>query len=252
MNEFLAIEMTILLIGCAGIALGGIVKGATGAGAPLIGVPFVAVISDVQTAVAIFAVLNIISNGWQATTFQNQIEDRRFAWRHAIAAAVGVIPGTLLLAQLPTDVITLVMAGIVVLYVVMRLSRPDWVLSRQSGLSLALPVGFVGGLMQGAGGLSAPVTIPFFNALRLSRMDFIGTISVFFLSMAALQVPSLIAFGLLTWERAAIGILAAIPMFCGIWIGSRLARFMSRESFDRAILLLLVVIAAKLAFDALT
>lgn len=246
------IELTVLLFACAGITLGGIVKGATGAGAPLVGVPFVAVVFDVQTAVAIFAVLNVISNSWQAKVFYKQIEDRRFAWWHAAAAAVGVVPGTLLLAHLPTDVIMLVMAGIVALYVVLRLSRPDWVLSRQKGNSLSVPIGFIGGLMQGAGGLSAPVTIPFFNALRLSRLDFIGSISVFFLSMAALQVPSLLAFGLLTWERATLGFLAAIPLFFGIFIGTWLARHMSRNAFDSAILVLLTVIAAKLAFDALT
>ena len=104
--------------------------------------------------------------------------------------------------------------------------------------------------MQGAGGLSAPVTVSFLNALRLSRTDFIGTISVFFLSMSFLQVPTLAMLGILTWDRVVLAFLAAIPLFLGIAIGAWSARYLSKQAFDRAILILLAVIAVKLLVDA--
>ena len=98
-------DISLLLLAFVGIGLGGFLKGATGAGAPVVGVPVLAVIFDVPMAVAIFSVLNVVSNSWQAKTFYHEITDRRFAWNHAITAAVGVVPGSLLLATLPTAVL---------------------------------------------------------------------------------------------------------------------------------------------------
>ncbi|MBT8412921.1 MAG: sulfite exporter TauE/SafE family protein [Boseongicola sp.] len=243
-------EPVLLIFAFLGIALGGVLKGATGAGAPVVGVPVLAVIFDVPMAVAIFAVLNVISNTWQTKTFYNEIVDRRFAWSHAVAAAVGVVPGSILLATLPTEVLTVAMAAIVFLYIALRLTRPDWSLSREQGRRFGPSLGFVGGLMQGAGGVSAPVSVSFLNALRLSRVDFIGTISVFFLAMASLQIPTLIVLGILSWERAGLALLAVIPLFFGITVGAWIARRLSKEAFDRVVLALLAVIAVKLLWDA--
>lgn len=243
-------ESTLILFAFVGIAMGGVVKGATGAGAPVIGVPVLAVVFDVPMAVAIFAVLNVISNTWQMTTFYKDIVDLRFAWRHALAAAAGVVPGSILLANLPTEVLSVVMAGVVFLYIGSRSTRPDWSLTRDQGRRFGPALGFVGGVLQGAGGISAPVSVSFLNALRLSRVDFIGTISVYFLAMASLQIPTLIALGILSWERVGFAVLAVIPMFMGISIGAWIAKRFSKESFDRAVLILLAVIAVKLVWDA--
>ncbi|MBT8459511.1 MAG: sulfite exporter TauE/SafE family protein [Boseongicola sp.] len=243
-------EPTLILLAFAGIALGGVLKGATGAGAPVVGVPVLAVVFDVPMAVAIFSVLNVISNTWQTKTYLHEIVDTRFAWTHAFAAAIGVVPGSILLAKLPTEILMAAMAGIVFLYIGLRLNRPDWSLSRQQGRRFGPGLGFLGGLMQGAGGVSAPVSVSFLNALKLSRVDFIGTISVFFLSMAVLQIPTLVLLGVLNWERAGFAILASVPLFLGIAIGNWSVRRLSKEAFDLAILALLTLIAFKLLWDA--
>ncbi len=243
-------EPSLILFAFLGIAMGGVLKGATGAGAPVIGVPVLAVVFDVPMAVAIFAVLNVISNTWQMTTFYSEIVDLRLAWSHALAAAIGVVPGSILLATLPTEVLTVAMAAVVFLYIGLRLTRPDWRLTRVQGQRLGPSLGFIGGLLQGAGGVSAPVSVSFLNALRLGRLDFIGTISVFFLAMAAFQIPTLIALGILSWERAGLAVLAAIPLFMGMSLGTWIARRISKKAFDQAVLVLLAAIAIKLTWDA--
>lgn len=244
-------DATLITLAFCGIAAGGVLKGATGAGAPLVGVPVLAVVFDVPMAVAIFSVLNIVSNSWQAKTFYHEITDRRFAWTHAATAAVGVVLGSMLLATLPTEVLMASMAAVVFLYIGLRISTPNWQMTREQGRRFGPILGFVGGVMQGAGGLSAPVSVSFLNALRLPRVDFIGTISVFFLLMSVLQVPTLVALGILNWERAGLAALAVVPLFLGISIGAWSARYLSKEAFDRAILLLLAVIALKLLWDAI-
>jgi uncharacterized membrane protein YfcA len=152
------------------------------------------------------------------------------------------VPGEALLAGLAT---------VVFLYIGFRVFRPGWVLARDTALRYAAPVGFVGGMMQGAGGISAPVSITFLNAMRLERGEFIATISVFFAMMSAVQIPSQAALGIMTPERFLLSILACIPLFgtmpAGVWLGKRV----SKEQFDRLILWLLAAIAVKLLWDAL-
>ena len=56
----LAIALAALAFAC-----GGILKGAIGAGAPVIAVPILALLYDVPLAVALFTLPNLLSNSWQ-------------------------------------------------------------------------------------------------------------------------------------------------------------------------------------------
>ena len=244
-------ETSDLILAALGIALGGFLKGATGAGAPVVGIPILALIFDVQKAVAIYAVLNLCSNIWQCWDYRTHIAPKRFMVPFAIAGALGAAGGTVLLAMLSTDVLMGGIAGLVFLYIALRLSRPDWKLSRSAGNLLAAPAGFVAGVMQGAGGISAPVSITFLNALRFERNEFIATISVYFLAMTALQIPTLVSLGILTPERFGLAVLAIIPMFGAMPIGEWAAKRVSKAAFDKLILVLLAVIALRLSYSAL-
>jgi uncharacterized membrane protein YfcA len=240
-----------LLLACFGIALGGFLKGATGAGTPVVGVPILALVFGVPKAVAIFSVLNLLSNIWQAWAYRGAVARMRFALTFAAAGALGAGAGSVLLAALPTDVLMGVLSGVVFLYVGLRLARPGWTLDRASGERVAGPVGLVAGLMQGAGGISAPVSVTFLNAMRMERAEYVATISVFFLAMCLVQIPALAALGILTWDRAALALAGAIPLFGAMPLGERAARHVSKETFDKLILALLVLVALRLGWAAL-
>src|SRR3546814_4921733 len=55
-------EWTGLVLGALALALGGVLKGATGAGSPLFAVPLLAMLYDVPLAVAIFTLPSLFSN----------------------------------------------------------------------------------------------------------------------------------------------------------------------------------------------
>ena len=241
-----------LLLATFGIVLGGFLKGATGAGTPVVGVPILAIVFGVPKAVAIFSVLNLLSNIWQAWAYRGAVGNRRFVALFALGGGLGAAAGSVLLASLPTDVLMGTLSGVVFLYIVLRLARPHWQLARATAERIAGPVGLIAGMMQGAGGISAPVSVTFLNAIRLERREFVATISVFFLVMSAWQIPALVALGILTWDRAGLAVLAAIPLFAAMPLGEWAARHVSKETFDKLILILLVVVATRLAYAALT
>lgn len=239
-----------LLLASLGIALGGFLKGATGAGAPVVGVPVLALVFGVPKAVAIFAVINLLSNVWQGWSYRRHAAGRGMVATFALAGGVGVVLGSFLLAWLPTELLMGALSAVVFLYVGLRLARPDWTLPRESGRRMAPGAGLVGGLMQGAGGISAPVSVTFLNAMRLPREEFIATIAVFFVTMSAFQVVALSGLGVLTWDRVALALAAMPAMFLAMAVGERAARRWPRHVFDRAVLVLLVVVALRLGYAA--
>jgi len=238
-------------IAALALAAGGILKGGIGAGAPLLAVPLLAILYNVPVAVAIFAMPNLFSNAWQAWQYRAHIVSHKMGWRLSLGGALGALVGSVLLAKLPSDALLAGLGGVVFLYIAMRLARPDWGLSRAQGERYSALAGVSAGIMQGAGGISAPVSITFLHAMRLERLEFIATISVFFAAMALTQIPALVWFDILTVKLTLWSCLAAVPLFgampLGAWLGNRI----NRAVFDKVILWLLAAIAVKLFYDAI-
>ena len=94
--------------------------------------------------------------------------------------------------------------------------------------------------------LSAPISLSFLNAMRLDRSEFIATIAVFFGLTALPQIALLIYFEILTLSLSFWSFLGVLPVIGFIPIGQYLAKKWSRETFDRIILFLLMIISVKL------
>lgn len=233
------------------LAIGGILKGATGAGTPILAVPVMAMFFGVDVAVVTMLIPNLVNNFWQGWQFRTSMLPRRFMVVFNLAGMVGVVAGTWLLVSLSPTILLLLVAFGVFSYIAFRLARPGWRVPERMYQPLATPVGVLAGILQGASGVSAPVSITFLSAMGLTRPVFIGTISWFFAWMTLAQLPALALSGVLTWERLgySLGALALISAFMPV--GGMIGRRVSRETFDKALLTLLFLIAVKIVFDAL-
>lgn len=241
-----------LWIAIAALALGGVLKGAVGAGAPVVAIPILALLFNVQVAVVMFTIPNLVSNTWQLWEYRAHLLSRKFVWSYAGGGAFGALIGSVVLALVAGEVLLAGLGLIVFGYIALRLLKPDWVLPRALADRFVLPIGVAAGVMQGAGGISAPISITFLNAMRLERGAFIATISAFFLAMALVQIPTLMMLGIMTPRLTLWSLLSAIPLFGAMPLGAWLGRRIRRDVFDRVILLLLAVVAVKLLHDALT
>jgi uncharacterized protein len=233
------------------VALGGILKGATGAGAPLVAIPAIALYhpEGVKFAVTIFVLPSLLSNIWQSWSYRRHFLAGPVVWVMSATGVLGIATGSWMLSALDPRYLSLLVAIGVIIYVTLRLGRVSLNVGKRTVVLLAGPVGLAAGLLQGSSGISAPVTLTFLNALRLPRNAFIATVSTFFLIQTAVQLPALAFVGLLTWERLLLSFAAfvvlAIFMPVGEWLGGKL----SPGIFDKIILCLLAVLAAKLVFD---
>jgi uncharacterized membrane protein YfcA len=240
-----------ILLAAVAVALGGIMKGAIGAGVPILAAPALAMLYDVPTAVAILVVPNLASNLWQAWAYRREALGPAFLVQFAGGGMLGVAFGTWLLTVLRAETLSLLVAFAVIGYIALRMARPGWTLARSRAARLSGPAGTLGGLLQGATGVSAPVSITFLSAMRLPRETFIATISIFFVAMTAMQIPALWGVGLMTGEHLVMGLAALgvvmLSMPVGAWLGKRASPVL----FDRLMLAVLAVIAAKILLETL-
>jgi uncharacterized membrane protein YfcA len=243
------LDLESLLLIAMAFAVGGTLKGATGAGAPLVAVPVLALVFDVQTAVALFVVPNIATNGIQLIQYRKSDKKRKFSWAFAIAGLVGAGVGTALLATLSSDTLMLTVALVVVIYISFRLARPQWKLDMSWANRLVVPMGTLGGILQGAAGISAPISITFLNAIRLDRPQFIATISLFFFLFCFSQLPLQIWYGIMNWERFIQSCAAVLPLIAFMPVGAMIGKRLSPIVFDRVMLGLLALLAARMIWN---
>lgn len=230
------------------LLLGGILKGATGAGAPLLAVPAIALLFDVRFAIVVMVVPNVLTNIWQSWNFRSHLPARSFVVPLVIGSVVGVLVGTYLLATLPLSVLPVFLSAAVIGYVTLRFMRPDWVLNMAMATRLAIPAGVAAGILQGASGISAPVSITFLNAIRLPRPAFVATISLVFVAYSVFQLAALWVSGVADAKGLLISTFALIPIALGMPIGSHIAKKVDPAVFDKLILGLLTLIALRLLF----
>lgn len=232
------------------LAAGGVLKGATGAGAPILAVPAITAMFDVRFAVMVMLVPNVFTNIWQVWRYRERLPSSGFMLLLLTGGAFGIVTGTWALKSLASDTLSLVMAGAVFAYIALRLMRPHWSLPMRIGRKLAFPAGLASGILQGSAGISAPVSITFLHSLQLGREAFIATISSQFVVLTVIQIVATAYGGLLGPSDLMFSALALLPVALGMPLGSALARRASPATMDRVVLVILAAIAAKLLFDA--
>ena len=229
-------------------ALGGILKGATGAGAPIVTIPVIAAFYDVRIAVIIMVIPNLLTNIGQLYQFRKTILPRFFTISFALGGGIGAFLGTILLVNLPIKILTLSVASIVIIYILLKLIVPSWKLNYIKAKKLVFLMGAGGGILQGSAGLSAPISITFLNSMKLERNQFIPTISVYFGVMSIFQMPTLYYYDFLNLETIIMSCISTIVLVAFMPFGSWIAKSVSKDSFDKITLILLGFIALRIIY----
>ncbi|MBE7733442.1 sulfite exporter TauE/SafE family protein [Devosia faecipullorum] len=230
------------------LAAGAVVKGATGMGLPLVALPVLASVFGLQHAVGILAITQALTNSMQMWQFRAARADTRLGFLPAflVAGGVGVVLGTWLLRTLPERVLILSLGLLLLAYFLLKVARPhlrvDEALARRAG-----PVaGFGSGLLQGATGISAPVGVTFIHAMGLDRAAHVYAVSVMFLVLGLVQLPSLVLSGIMQGAWVFEALLAMIPVLVFMPLGQALAGRLDRRTFDLMILIFLGLMGLKM------
>jgi len=242
------LDVTRYLVMGLALAAGALVKGATGMGLPLVALPVLTAFFGLQHAVGLMTIPLILTNFWQVWRFRAVVRDPRMGFLplFLVGGGLGIVAGTFALTTLPERVLVLGLGIILLGYVALRLTRPHMtvgpLLARRAG-----PVaGFGGGVLQGATGISAPVGVTFIHAMGFERDAHVFAVSAMFLLFSVVQLPSLVALGVMEASWMLEGVLALVPILLFMPIGQAIAGRMSRKAFDRMILAFLGIMGLKM------
>ena len=124
-----------LLVMAVALGAGGLVKGATGMGLPIVAIPILASFLGVPTAVALLCLPIVVTNTWQVWRFRADFYTADFLPMLILGGVVGIGLGTRLITSVPERGLSLALAVMVLAYVGWALAKPHFTLSRRLGRS---------------------------------------------------------------------------------------------------------------------
>jgi uncharacterized protein len=230
------------------LAAGAVVKGATGMGLPLIALPVLTTAFGLQHAVGIMAVTQVLTNSMQIWQFRAAARDRSMVFLpwFLLAGGAGVTLGTFLLSNLPERILVFSLGLLLLAYFALKILHPRLVVGPVAAGRIGPLAGFGSGICQGATGISAPLGVTFIHAMGLERHAHVYAVSAMFLVLGAIQLPSLVVAGIMQAQWVLEAALAMIPILLFMPVGQLLAGRLSRQAFDRLILVFLGLMGLKM------
>lgn len=235
-------ELGIVLVA---VVIGAVAKAVTGMGLPLIAIPIASLFVDVDTAIVVIAFPNVLANLVLAARERHSYPETRDLPVLAASGIVGAVLGTLVLVSVPETPLVVAVIVAIVGYIVVFFAHPELRTTPARSRRLAPLVGGVAGLFQGGVGISGPIVGSWIHSYRLGRSAHILSVTSLFFITGLAQLVVLTGSGELA-GRVPATLLACLPVFASIPIGTRLRNSVSVRGFDLAIVGMLGVSALAL------
>ncbi|MEM7273810.1 MAG: sulfite exporter TauE/SafE family protein [Actinomycetota bacterium] len=229
----------IAVVALVSVVVGAVLKSISGVGMPIVTIPAIAYVADIETAIAITALPNLALNGALAWQERAWLPETRDLVALGVTGFVGAVVGTLILVSVPEEPLIALLVAVVVVYAALFFRNPELRVGPERSRRLAPPVGMVSGLLQGSVGISAPVLASWIHSYRLPRNAQILSVTGLFAVAGLAQLPTLALSGELT-GRWTVAALACVPALATIPVGTRLRQALSSDGFDRLVVLTLV------------
>lgn len=236
---------TVLWI-CASFFLGGLVKGTTGLGLPLVALPLLSFALPLKTSVAlvivpIFAtnVVQSIQGGGARAIF------KRF-WLAWLVIAVVIAVAAQALVALNERILYGIIGTVLLLLTITLRYKPSLRITPAQEAWSAPLVTALGGVLGGFTGLYGPPFMMYLAGLRLKKDEFVAAISQYFVAGNIGLTLGLLGFGGAKMSDMALSAAATIPAYAGMWVGQHVRARLDERRF--AALLYIVYLATSISF----
>jgi uncharacterized protein len=173
-------------------------------------------------------------------------------WRSLVPLLLGCLVatpfGVWALASLPAPPMQLALSLFVLIAV--ALMAKGFALTTMPGPSSAAAAGAAAGLANGAFGIGGPPVILFYFASPAGHATGRASLIVFFLATDVIGLANQGPHGLVTWDSALRALLFLPVLVAGVWIGARTFKSANPETFRKAVLLIMAILAMLLGVKA--
>ena len=227
-----------------------VTQGTFGFGFPVISTPVLVLLTDVKTAIVINLLPNLVVNIIDVIRGGNWGTSLGRHWRVALYVVIGAFAGAQFLIFGPADLLRLLLALMIFAYLAQeRLARLDWSWLTRYPRSSELGFGLIGGFFSGTVNVSVPPLLIYFMLLGVETTALTQILNLCFLGGRTTQAVTLGFAGEIRLTAA----LAYIPLTAvaigGLYIGAKLQRRFSAQTYRRALKRILFVIAIVLTYQ---
>jgi uncharacterized membrane protein YfcA len=240
--------MLVIAVCTAAILCGGLIKGTLGVGLPLFAVPVMSLFITSTQAIALVSVPVLVSNIWQVWQEGSLKTSMKRFWPLMLTQAVVTIFSVYWTLSFSVKELNAVLAFALIVAVVLMAFKPSFNIPPKKEPAISALVGVTSGLLGGASSLMGPIVISYMMSLKLSRDECVGCISVIYLNAAWPLYLAMWHFGRMSLDDVGYSFLAIVPMFLGLQAGRSIRHRLSEETFRKALLGFLMVVAIMLLF----
>lgn len=170
-------------------------------------------------------------------------------WRLFPWTAAGVFLGYWALDRVDERQARMMIGCIVLGLVVMHLARRRFSgHEAEHGAWFAPTIGVLAGFTTLVANAAGPLMVIYMLAMRLPKLDWVGTGAVFFLILNFFKVPFMVHLGLINSSSFALNLWLAPIVVAGAWLGRRLVMKIDQRAFENIALTLSLVAGVRLLF----
>jgi uncharacterized membrane protein YfcA len=224
-----------------------IVRGMSGFGAGMIGIPLLSFLMPVHSAGAMFGLMVLVLFAFLSIRDWREVVRREFALL-IVPTLIGVAAGVLLFRHLDNRLLLQLLGGFLIAYslyvfAVHYFGMPEITCSER----WAIPVGFVGAFIDTLfGGGGGTLVVIYLHMRGVGRAPFRATVAALWLFEMIARVAGYGAAGYYGTDILLLCGLFLPMMFAGSWVGERLGNRISQETFSRLMAALLTLTGASL------
>lgn len=236
------------------LGAGAFTAGFSKTGIPGLGILFVAVFANVmpaRQATGVVLPLLIVGDVFAVVSYRAHAQAAHL-WRLLLPTIGGVVLGWLALKfadDRQTARLIGVLLAIMLAVHLLRKARPD---SAEAASHAPLWLGVLAGVFAGfatqVANAAGPVMMLYLLAMRLPKLEFLGTSAVFFMAVNLFKVPFMVQLGLINSGSLAVNAWLVPAVIAGALIGRVVAGRLNQRAFEMAALGLTVLATTKLLF----
>jgi len=165
----------------------------------------------------------------------------RYLWKLMPWTAAGVVLGYFALAHISDKTARIMIGVIIVSLCVLGYWRRYLHVQTQEATAtrhwtLAAAIGIIAGFITLVANAAGPLMAIYLVAMRLPKMQFVGTAAVFFMVLNLFKVPFMVKLGLITAQSFEFNLMLAPAVLFGAFVGRRLLIRINQQLFEKLVL----------------
>jgi len=228
-----------------------VVHGSIGFGFGMISTALVALFADIQTTILFMLIPTMLANIMSILSEGNFLEALKKFWVIILLMIIGSTLGTILLVYVNSEYFKLLLAFIILLYLLQSLIKINASFVTTHPKSSTYGLGIFGGIISGLTNVVAPLMIMYTLELKYSKKDTIQLSNLCFLFTKIGQISVFVYFGTFTGEAFSISMLTLVVVFFGMYLGSKVKRFIDAKFYVKILKVVLFFTALTLIIQTL-